>query len=300
MKSLGRMLTAMVTPFDPQGGVDLEAAAGLARHLVAQGSDGIVVVGTTGESPTLAHDEKLALYRTVRAAVGASATVVAGTGSNDTAATVTLTREATELGVDGILLINPYYNKPNQEGLYQHFKAAAKATHLPVMLYNHPPRTGVSLSPATLERLAQVSNIVALKDSSGSLDTVSEFMRVVPPDFMLYSGNDSLTLPILAVGGHGVVSVASHVVGPELKRMIMAAVGNDWVEARRLHYRLWEIMNGLFLSPSPAPTKAALELLGMPVGGVRLPIVPCTASEQEQLRAMLVRLELLKQPVEAR
>lgn len=299
MKPLGRLLTAMVTPFDAAGQVDLAQAAALARRLIAQGSEGLVVVGTTGESPTLAHDEKLALYRTVREAVGTSATVVAGTGSNDTAATVTLTREATELGVDGILLINPYYNKPNQEGLYRHFRAAAEATHLPVMLYNHPPRTGVAIAPETLRRLAQVPNIVALKDSSGSLDVVSEFMQVVPEHFMLYSGNDSLTLPIMAVGGYGVVSVASHVVGPEFRKLIDAAVANDWAEARRLHYRLWEIMNGLFIAPSPAPTKAALRMLGFETGGVRLPLVPCTDSEIAKLEGMLMNLGLVMQPVEA-
>lgn len=299
MKQLGRVLTAMVTPFDREGKVDLPMAKRLASHLVENGSDGIVVVGTTGESPTLGHDEKLAMFRAVVEAVGDRGSVVAGTGSNDTAATVALTQEATEIGVDGLLLISPYYNKPNQEGLYRHFRAAAEATHLPVVLYNHPPRTGVAIAPDTVRRLAEIPNIVALKDSSGSLDVASDFKKVTPESFMLYSGNDSLTLPFMSVGGYGVISVASHLAGRELHKLVDACIEGDWTEARRLHYRLWDLFNGLFIAPSPAPTKAALAMVGLEVGGVRLPIVDATEAERNQIRAILTELSLVKEPVEA-
>lgn len=299
MKQLGRVLTAMVTPFDAEGKVDLSMAAKLAKYLVENGSDGIVVAGTTGESPTLSHDEKLALYRTVVEAVGSNATVVAGTGSNDTAATIALTREAEACGVNGILLINPYYNKPNQEGLYQHFRAVAEATSLPVILYNHPPRTGVSIAPETLKRLAAVPNIVAIKDSSGSLDVVCDFRMVTPRSFMIYSGNDSLTLPIMSVGGYGVISVASHVAGRQVHRMVDACVQGDWHEARQHHYHLWDLFNGLFIAPSPAPTKAALRMIGLDTGSVRLPLVDATDSEVAKVRTIMKDLGLLREPVEA-
>jgi 4-hydroxy-tetrahydrodipicolinate synthase len=299
MKQLGRVLTAMVTPFTADGQLDLATAKRLAKHLVENGSDGLVVAGTTGESPTLNHAEKLALFMAVKEAVGDRASVVAGTGANDTAATVELTREATEIGVDGILLIAPYYNKPNQEGLYRHFRAAAEATHLPIVLYNHPPRTGVAIAPETVERLSGIGNIVALKDSSASLDMASEFRKVTPESFMLYSGNDSLTLPFMAIGGYGVISVASHVAGNELRALVDACVEGDWTEARRLHFRLWDLFNGLFIAPSPAPTKAALAMLGLPVGGVRLPIVEVTEAERARVQAILGELGLLKEPVEA-
>lgn len=299
MKQLGRVLTAMVTPFDAEGKVDLSMAANLAKHLVENGSDGIVVVGTTGESATLSHDEKLALYRTVVETVGSQATVVAGTGSNDTAATIALTREAEACGVHGILLINPYYNKPNQEGLYQHFRTVAEATSLPIILYNHPPRTGVSIAPETLKRLAAVPNIVAVKDSSGSLDLVCDFRMATPRSFMIYSGNDSLTLPIMSVGGYGVISVASHVAGREIHRLVDACVQGDWLEARQHHYHLWDLFNGLFIAPSPAPTKAALRMIGLDTGSVRLPLVDATDSEVAKVRTIMKDLGLLREPVEA-
>lgn len=289
MAHLGRLLTAMVTPFDANLALDLDCARDLARWLVATGSEGLVVCGTTGESPTLGHDEKLAMFRAVIEAVGGER-VVAGTGSNDTAATVALSREARDLGASGLLLIAPYYNKPDQEGLYRHFKAVADAVDLPIVLYNHPPRTGVSISAGTLQRLTrECRNIVALKDSSASLDVVSEYLAVAPPGFLLYSGNDSLTLPIMAVGGHGVISVAAHVAGPELREMIELAAKGLFEEARKIHFRLWELMNALFMAPSPAPTKAALAFYGRAVGGVRLPLVDLDAGQRERLEAVLVR-----------
>lgn len=299
MKQLGRVLTAMVTPFDQEGKVDLPMAKRLARHLVANGSDGLVIVGTTGESPTLGHDEKLAMFRAAVEAVGSDGSVVAGTGSNDTAATVALSQEAEALGVDALLLIAPYYNKPNQEGIYRHFAAVAEATRLPIILYNHPPRTGVSIAPETLARLAKIPNIVALKDSSGSLDTASEFKKATPEAFMLYSGNDSLTLPMMSVGGYGVISVASHLAGRDLHRLVDAAVEGNWTLARELHYQLWDLFNGLFIAPSPAPVKAALGMVGIEVGGVRLPLVACTDAEISRVRAIVEALGLTRVAVEA-
>lgn len=298
MKTFGRVLTAMVTPFDAEGRVDVAQAKRLATQLLDNGSDGIVVVGTTGESPTLSHEEKLEMFRAVVEAAKGRGAVIAGTGSNDTAATVALTREAEEIGCDGILLISPYYNKPNQEGLYRHFRTVAESTRLPVILYNHPPRTGVAIAPETLARLVQVSNIVGLKDSSASLDVASDFRKVTPESFLLYSGNDSLTLPMLAIGGYGVISVATHVVGNEVHAMVDATLRGDWEEARRIHFRLWDLFNGLFMAPSPAPVKEALSMTGLPVGGVRLPLVECTADERRRLAGMLHDLGLTKAPAE--
>ncbi|MNR82427.1 4-hydroxy-tetrahydrodipicolinate synthase [compost metagenome] len=298
MKTFGRVLTAMVTPFDAEGRVDVAQAQRLATQLLDNGSDGIVVVGTTGESPTLTHEEKLVMFEAVVAAAKGRGAVIAGTGSNDTAATVALTREAEQIGCDGVLLISPYYNKPNQEGLYRHFRTVAESTRLPVILYNHPPRTGVAIAPETLARLVQVSNIVGLKDSSASLDVASDFRKVTPESFLLYSGNDSLTLPMIAIGGYGVISVATHVVGNEVHAMVDATLRGDWEEARRIHFRLWDLFNGLFMAPSPAPVKEALSMTGLPVGGVRLPLVELTADERRRLAGMLHDLGLMKAPAE--
>ncbi|MBO9540101.1 4-hydroxy-tetrahydrodipicolinate synthase [bacterium] len=299
MKQLGRVLTAMVTPFDSEGKVDVAMAKRLAKHLIENGSDGLVVVGTTGESPTLTHDEKLEMYRAAVEAVGSSGSVVAGTGSNDTAATIALTQEAEAIGVDGILLIAPYYNKPNQEGLYRHFKAVAESTRLPIILYNHPPRTGVSIAPETLARLAEIPNIVGLKDSSASLDAASDFRKVVPESFLLYSGNDSLTLPYMSIGGYGVISVATHVAGREVHAMVDACVQGQWQTARDLHFKLWDLFNGLFIAPSPAPVKDALKMVGLETGGVRLPLIEVTDAEHARVEEILKGLRLIKEPVEA-
>lgn len=287
MKSLGRVLTAMVTPFDARGEVDFDRVAALSKRLVAEGSDGLVVSGTTGESPTLTRDEKVALFRAVKAAVGDSATVVAGTGSYSTADAISLSQAAEAAGVDALLLISPYYNKPNQAGLVAHFTAIAHATTLPVILYNHPGRTGVTIEPDTLATLAQVPNIVAIKDSSGSLDLVTAYRLEAPQDFVIYSGDDPLTLHYLATGGHGVISVTSHVAGLEVKAMIEAWDRGDHAEALRLHLATYELSKVLFCAPSPGPTKFALAHLGFPVGGVRLPLVELTDAEKAQVARVL-------------
>jgi 4-hydroxy-tetrahydrodipicolinate synthase len=293
MASFGYVITAMVTPMDRQLAVDYDRAAALAKRLVDSGSDGLVVCGTTGESPTLTDEEKVRLFRTVREAVGSRAKVIAGTGTYDTAHSIHLTREAERAGCDGVLLVNPYYNKPSQEGLYRHFKAVAESTQLPVMLYNIQGRTSVNCEPATIARLAEVRNIVAVKEASGSLDQMSQIRKLTPPEFHLYSGDDSLTLPLLAVGGTGIVSVAGHLAGREIKAMIQAFQAGDVRRALELHLRLWPLFKVLFITTNPTPVKAALALAGFDVGGLRLPLVEATAKEREQIAAVLKDLALL-------
>jgi 4-hydroxy-tetrahydrodipicolinate synthase len=292
MAGFGRVITAMVTPMDRTLVVDYDRAAALAKRLVERGSDGLVISGTTGESPTLTDEEKVRLFRTVRDAVGGRAAVIAGTGTYDTAHSIHLTKEAERAGCDGVLLVNPYYNKPSQEGLYQHFKAVAESTRLPVMLYNIQGRTSVNCEPATVARLAQVPNIVAIKEASGSLDQMSQIRKLTPPEFLLYSGDDSLTLPLLAVGGHGVVSVASHLAGREIREMIDAFVAGDVRRATAIHMRLWPLFKVLFITTNPVPVKAALALAGFDVGGLRLPLVEATSKEREQIAAVLKELAL--------
>lgn len=287
----GRLLTAMVTPFDREGAVDYARAAELAKRLVAEGSDGLVVSGTTGESPTLTRDEKLRLFQTVKQAVGDGVSVVAGTGSNATADTIALSQAAEACGVDAILVISPYYNKPNQAGLQAHFAAVAASVQLPVILYNHPGRTGVSIEPATLTTLAAVPNIIGVKDSSGSLDLVTAYRLKTPANFLIYSGDDPLTLPILAVGGHGVISVTAHIAGVELKHMLDAWARRDVAEARRWHEATFDLSKALFCAPSPGPVKVALALRGFDVGGVRLPLVLPSDGERRQIAEALATLK---------
>jgi len=293
MAGFGQVITAMVTPMDRTLAVDYVRAAALAKRLVDTGSDGLVVCGTTGESPTLSDEEKVQMFRTVREAVGGRAKVIAGTGTYNTAHSIHLTREAERVGCDGVLLVNPYYNKPSQEGLYQHFKAVAESTSLPVMLYNIQGRTSVNCEPATIARLAQIRNIVAVKEASGNLDQMSHIRKLTPPEFHLYSGDDSLTLPLLAVGGTGVVSVASHLVGGEIKSMIQAHQAGDVRRALAAHLRLWPLFKVIFITSNPTPIKAALALAGFDVGGLRLPLIEVTAREREQIGAVLKELALI-------
>jgi 4-hydroxy-tetrahydrodipicolinate synthase len=292
MASFGQVITAMVTPMDRQLAVDYDRAAALAKRLVDSGSDGLVVCGTTGESPTLSDEEKIRLFRIVRDAVGTMAKVIAGTGTYNTAHSIHLTHEAERAGCDGVLLVNPYYNKPSQEGLYQHFKAVAESTKLPVMLYNIQGRTAVNCEPATIARLAQIRNIVAVKEASGNLDQMSQIRKLTPPAFDLYSGDDSLTLPLLAVGGTGVVSVAAHLAGREIKAMIQAFQAGDVRQALALHLRLLPLFKVLFITSNPTPVKAALSVAGFDVGGLRLPLVEATPKERDQIVAVLKELAL--------
>jgi 4-hydroxy-tetrahydrodipicolinate synthase len=283
--SLGRLLTAMVTPFDAAGAVDLDVAARLARALVASGSDGVVVNGTTGESPTLTHPERVALLKAVRTALP-DHTVVMGTGSNSTAATKLATFEAKEAGADAALVVAPYYNKPPQEGLVAHFEAVADVG-LPVILYNIPGRTGVNLTVETTLTLARHPHIWGTKEAAGDADQVAQIVAGAPSGFRVWSGDDGLTLPFMSVGAHGVISVVSHVAGAAIRRMIEAQVAGDLAAAAALHARLLPLFHGLFVTSNPIPVKAALQHLGVEVGSVRLPLVPLDAAARAALGVLL-------------
>lgn len=289
----GRVLTAMITPFKNDMTVDFDQVKKLAHHLVQSGTDGLVVAGTTGESPTLSKEEKIELFRVVVEEVGGDAVVIAGTGSNNTADSIALTQAAEKLGADGIMLVCPYYNKPSQEGLYQHFKAIAESTNLPVMLYNVPGRTAANLLPQTVVRLSAIENIVAIKEASGSLDQVSELRRNLPDHFAIYSGDDSLTLPILALGGKGIVSVASHIIGPQLQEMINAFNSGNVTIATKIHCSLFPVFKTLFITSNPVPLKAALNMLGWQVGGPRLPLVEAIQAEKEMIKKTLSEAKLV-------
>ncbi len=288
-----RMFTAMVTPYDDQLQVNYEKAAELAQFLVERDSDGIVVSGTTGESPVLSKDEKLQLFAQVKAAVGDKAEVWAGTGSYNTQETIQLSQGAEKLGVDGLLLVVPYYNKPSQEGLYLHYKAVAESVSIPIMLYNIPSRTGINMLPETVARLAALDNVVALKESTGMMDQMSVLKNILPEKVSVYSGDDSLTLPMLALGGQGVVSIASHVIGPQIKQMMEAFAAGDVKGAQALHNELFGMFKGLFITTNPVPVKQALNLMGMDVGGVRLPMCGANVGEITQLKQLLTSYNLL-------
>jgi 4-hydroxy-tetrahydrodipicolinate synthase len=269
---LGSIATAMVTPFDEDGNVDEGRLNALVNYLIQNGSDSIVVCGTTGEAPTLTDDEK---ERVIRLAVKAAENripIIAGTGSNSTAATVSMTKRAEAAGADGIMLVAPYYNRPDQRGMLAHFMEAAASTKLPVMLYNVPGRTASRLEPETVIALSRVPNIMAVKEAGGDLGAMTRIIAGTDRGFRLYSGDDGLTLPVLAIGGYGVVSVASHVAGPEMQRMIRAFRTGNAEEAARLHAAISLLTEALFSRPSPAPVKYALKLAGMDTGSVRLPI----------------------------
>ncbi len=289
----GRILTAMVTPFTVDGKLDLDGAGKLARYLIDHGSDGLVVAGTTGESPALRHEEKTALFRAVKEAVGDRAAVIAGTGTNSTAASIELSREAEALGVDGLMLVVPYYNRPSQEGLYQHFRAVAGAVNLPIILYNIPSRTGRNMDAATTLRLAAINNIVAVKEASGDLDQATAIIRDAPAGFRLYSGDDSLTLPLMAVGGYGIISVAAHVAGAKMQAMVQAFVRGEADRAAALHRELFPLFKTLFITSNPVPVKEALQILGLPAGPVRLPLVAASAAEREKVAIALKEAGIL-------
>ncbi|MHB8618751.1 MAG: 4-hydroxy-tetrahydrodipicolinate synthase [Chloroflexota bacterium] len=286
MPRFGRLITAMITPFTPSGEVDFDRAADLAKHVIASGSDGLVVSGTTGESPVLSEDEKLELYRVVKRAVGTAA-VIAGTGSYNTAESIHLTREAERCGVDGCLLVVPYYNNPPQEGLYRHFKAIAQSTSLPCILYNIPSRSPRNLEPATLKRLAEIDNIIGLKEASGKPEQINAVLAAVPDGFLIYSGNDTDTFTIMSLGGHGVISVSAHLAGEQTRRMIDLLVEGRTAEAARLHHHLLPLVNALFMTANPMPLKAAMNELGYHVGAPRLPLVELSSSELEKLRMVM-------------
>ena len=284
----GRLLTAMVTPFDGDRRVDLALAGRLARHLVDEGSDGLVVSGTTGESPTLSWQEQHQLLEAVRQAVGPGVKILAGTGSNSTAEAVEATNQAALAGADGALVVVPYYNKPPQEGLEAHFRAIAKAApELPLMLYNIPGRTGCALAPATVARLMECPNVVSFKAASGTTDEVTQLRLLCGSKLAVYSGDDGLLLPMLSVGAVGVVSVASHLVGRRLKAMIEAYISGQVAVALGYHEQLQPLFKALFATTNPIPVKAALELSGWPVGPPRLPLLPLDSTMRDSLSKIL-------------
>jgi 4-hydroxy-tetrahydrodipicolinate synthase len=286
----GRVLTALITPFDGDGRVDLGVAADLARSLAARGSDGFVVAGTTGEAPTLSAEEKLDLCRAVRRAVDGRASVWLNAGSYDTAESARLAAEAQDSGADGVMAVVPYYNRPPQRGLQLHFAAIAKATPLPVMVYNVPARTGTNLLPATLAALVdEAPNVTACKEASRDLEQVAEICRLLPPSagFRVYSGDDGLTLPVMAVGGAGVVSVASHIVPERVAEVVRCCATGEWERARAVHLALLPLVRALFCTTNPIPVKVALRMCGFPAGGFRPPLCePGEAERQTILRGL--------------
>jgi 4-hydroxy-tetrahydrodipicolinate synthase len=284
----GSVLTAMITPFDASGAVDYQAAWDLARYLISHGNDGLVVCGTTGESPTLSTEEKLGMFRTVVEAVGDRAVVIAGTGTYNTAESVEMSKQAAELGCHGVMAVTPYYNKPPQEGLFQHFTAIADATDLPVLVYNIPGRTSRLIEIETLARLSRHDRIVATKDAVEDLDFTRRTLAAVSETFAVYSGQDSFTLPMMEIGAVGIVSVAAHLVGDQIQAMTTAARDKEYDAARVIHDRLMPLFGALFLEPNPMPLKAVLSQMWQPVGDPRLPLIPPTP---ETVAAVLEALD---------
>ena len=273
MADIGRLITAMVTPFNSNGEVNYAQAKRLAKALVASGSDGLVVTGTTGENPALFHEENYRLWSEIKEAVGDAATVIAGSGTNGTGEAVKLSRDAERAGADALLQVVPYYNKPTQEGLYLHFKALAEATPLPNILYNVPARTITNMTAETTIRLSQVSNVVGIKEASDDLAQVATIVSGAAHGFRVWSGNDSDTLAQMCVGGYGVISVASHLVGAQIKRMIDLTIAGDLAKAAQEHRRLLPLFKGLFVTSNPIPIKYCLNKTGFNVGSLRLPLV---------------------------
>jgi 4-hydroxy-tetrahydrodipicolinate synthase len=287
MAKLGRLITAMVTPFNAKGEVDHKQAQKLAKALINSGSDGLLVTGTTGERPTMTDDEQLKLVASVREAIGAKGTIIAGTGGNCTRESIAMTKEAERLGIDAALLVVPYYNKPTQEGMYQHFKAIAESTSLPCILYNVPARTVTNMAPETAIRLSQVDNIVGVKEASGNLGQIAKIIQGARGDFLVWSGNDSDTFPVMAMGGYGVISVASHLVGRQIQEMIQQTVRGKMKEAAAIHLNLLPLINALFIVSNPIPVKYALNHVGFRVGKPRLPLTEPDDKSKAMIEATL-------------
>lgn len=290
----GQVITAMVTPLDTEGNINYPLAEKLAVHLLENGSDGLVVCGTTGESPTLTYEEEYELFQVIKQAVGNKGKIIVGTGSNCTREAIKATQKAEKLQLDGSLQVVPYYNKPPQSGLYEHFKAIAQACpDIAIMLYNIPGRTGQNLLPETVVKLAEIENIVAIKEASGNLDQAGQIRADLGENFAIYSGDDSMTLPLLSIGGVGVVSVASHLVGVQMKEMIQAFEVGSVKTALEIHLRLLPLFKAIFCTTNPIPIKAALELQGWPVGKGRLPLPEITPEQKNLLESVLKDLSLL-------
>jgi len=288
MKKPGRLLTAMVTPFTEEGAVDYEQARKLSLALLDSGSDGLVVAATTGESPTLTWEEQMRLFTEVKSVVGDRGTIVAYTGSNNTAEAVEATEGAEKIGVDACLSVVPYYNKPTQEGIYQHFKAIAESTSLPIIMYNIPSRVVINMSVDTIVRLSKIDNIIGVKEASGDMGHVAQTLNNAGEDFLIWSGNDNDTFHIMVLGGYGTIGVATHLVGKQIKQMMDNILSNNVAEAATTHRHLVPLVNSLFIQPNPAPLKYALNHLGFRVGKPRLPL-----TEPDEKSAATIR-EVLK------
>lgn len=284
----GYLMTAMVTPFTNENALDVNGIRTLIHHLANNGTDTVVIHGTTGEAPTLTLEEKQTLLSVaVEEAANANIKVIAGIGANSTQQAVQMAQLAEQTGADGLMVVVPYYNKPSQEGIYQHIAQVAQSTPLPVLLYNVPGRTGADMSAETALRLAEIDQVFAIKEASGNIDKVTEILRLAPEGFSVYSGDDSLTLPMMAVGAKGVVSVASHIVGREMKQMIDAFASGELQLAASIHHKLFPVMKAMFMAPSPAPVKEALARYRLPSGGVRLPLIGLNEAENMELTAVL-------------
>ncbi len=292
MAEIGRLITAMATPFDEAGQVDYGQAKRLANALLDSGSDGLVVSGTTGESPTLSTDEKLRLFSEVKEAIGERGAVIAGTGNYNTAESVELSREAEAAGADALLLVVPYYNKPPQEGLYQHFKTVAESVNIPCILYNVTSRTSLNMTHDTTIRLSRVDNIVGVKEAGSDMDQIARIIDGSQGGFRVWSGNDNETFYMMAMGGYGVVSVASHLVGSQIKQMMGYLLEGDVEKAGAEHRRLHPIFKVLFVVSNPIPLKYALNKVGFNVGMPRLPLVPCDAASAAQIDSVLERYHI--------
>ena len=293
MGSFGQVVTAMVTPFTQEGTVNFEEAIRIAHHCIDNGSDTLLLAGTTGESPTLTHEEENKLFKVMVNETKGKSLIMAGTGSNCTQTAINATQEAEALGVDASLQVVPYYNKPSQEGIIQHFKAIAESTSLPIMLYNIPGRTGINMQPETIATLSGIPNIVAIKEAAGSIEQVKHIKSLVPEDFDIYSGDDGLTLPFMQEGAVGVVSVASHCAGSLIQSCIQAYLNGDIKKAEDIHDKLTPLYDVLFITSNPVPVKAALSLMGFKPGRPRLPLVEATQSQIEKVKDVLVSLSLI-------
>ena len=291
MKDWGRLITAMITPFHEDLSVNYEMAVKLAKKLVKEGNTALVITGTTGEAPTLTREEKFELYKTIKENVDVP--IIAGVGTNSTDVTIENALDAKRAGVDGLLVVVPYYNKPDQDSLYEHFRKVAKSIDLPIMLYNVPGRTGSNLMPETVERLSKIDNIVALKEASGDMVQLAKIIKLVAEDFRVYSGDDIVLLPSMSIGAYGIVSVCSHVVSGDIKQMIEAFLAGDILKAQTIHLKLLNIFQKLFMISNPIPVKAALNMMGIDVGGLRLPLTSARKYVLDELKEELENLEII-------
>ncbi len=288
----GEVITAMITPFNSKREIDYDKAEALAKHLITNGTDAILVAGTTGEGPTLTHEEEFELLSTVKRAVANKAKVIMNAGSNSTDTAVMSAKWAQKEEVDAILSVVPYYNKPSQKGMFEHFSAIAESTNLPIIIYNIPSRTGVNILPETVAELAEkYQNIVAIKQSFGDMDKITEMKLCCPEDFTIYSGDDSLTLPMMSLGARGVVSVASHVFGSQIKSMIRNYKNGEFLPAVNMHKKLYPAFRKLFMAPNPVPVKAVLAHKGIIEDYVRKPLVELNDTEKQDLFAVIDKIQ---------